>query len=104
MSFSEKLGKKLDYLKVGIIVSILLPIIVFILLWQFQYGEKGLAEIFRFMSRNSMQQNDLLIFSLLPNLLLFYFTNFQWRWDKFTTGLVAVTIILTIPVAVLIIW
>jgi hypothetical protein len=102
MGVIENLGKKLDSRMMGIIFGIVLPIIGFIVFWQWKHGEKTFSGLYHFMTSSSNNRNDLLIFSVIPNLLLFYFTNFQWRWDRFTTGLVGVTIVLTVVVALLI--
>lgn len=102
MRVIDNLGKKLDSRMMGIIFGIGLTIIGFVIFWQWKHGQSSLGELYNFMAASSNNRNDLLIFSVIPNLILFYFTNFQWRWDKFTTGLVMVTIILTVIVALLI--
>jgi hypothetical protein len=104
MGFSDKFGKKFDKTKIGVILGVIMPIIAFILFWQFKYGEKDAEQLYYYMSHNSGNRNDLLIFPLIPNLLLFYFTNFQWRWDKLTYGLVAATLALAIPIVISLIW
>lgn len=102
MGIINKLGNKLDKQKLGLLFGIVLPIIGFIIFWQWKHGQKSLSDIYRFMRSTSNNRNELLIFPIIPNLLLFYFTNFRWRWDRFTTGLVGVTIFLTVIVALLI--
>ncbi|WP_299205882.1 hypothetical protein [Brumimicrobium sp.] len=102
MGVINNLGKKLDKKVIGLIFGIVLPILGFVFFWQWKHDTKSLSEVYRFMASSSNNRNELLIFPVIPNLLLFYFTNFQWRWDKFTTGLVAVTIFLTVIVALLI--
>lgn len=104
MGFSEKFGKKLDKTPIGVICGVILPIIAFVVFWQYRYGAKDAEQLYYYMSHNSANRSDLLIFSLIPNLVLFYFTNFQWRWDKLTVGLVATTITLTIPIVISLIW
>ncbi|MEX2484502.1 MAG: hypothetical protein WED10_08080 [Brumimicrobium sp.] len=104
MSFSDKFEKKFDKTTVGVAFGIILPIIAFFLFWQFKYGDKDAEQLYYYMTYSSANRNDLLIFPLLPNLVLFYFTNFQWRWDKLTVGLVATTITLTVPVVISLVW
>lgn len=94
------LKAKLDKRSIGIATGLILPIIAFFLFWQFKYGEKSPEQLWYYMTLNSANRNDLMIFPLLPNLVIFYFTNFQWRWDNFTTGLVGTTILLAIPVVI----
>jgi hypothetical protein len=94
------LKAKLDKRSIGIAMGLILPIISFFLFWQFKYGEKSPEQLWYYMTLNSANRNDLMIFPLLPNLVIFYFTNFQWRWDNFTTGIVGTTILLAIPVVI----
>lgn len=94
------LKAKLDKRSIGIAMGLILPIISFFLFWQFKYGEKSPQQLWYYLTLNSANRNDLMIFPLLPNLVIFYFTNFQWRWDNFTTGIVGTTILLAIPVVI----
>ncbi len=94
------LKAKLDKRSIGIAMGLILPIISFFLFWQFKYGEKSPQQLWYYMTLNSANRNDLMIFPLLPNLVIFYFTNFRWRWDNFTTGIVGTTILLAIPVVI----
>ncbi|MDB2697680.1 hypothetical protein N9Y29_00745 [Crocinitomicaceae bacterium] len=94
------LKAKLDKRSIGIAMGLIIPIISFFLFWQFKYGEKSPQQLWYYMTLNSANRNDLMIFPLLPNLVIFYFTNFQWRWDNFTTGIVGTTILLAIPVVI----
>tara|TARA_B100000508_G_scaffold55003_3_gene42717 strand:- start:94948 stop:95259 length:312 start_codon:yes stop_codon:yes gene_type:complete len=100
MSLIDRLGKKLDKTSVGVIFALVLPIISFIIFWQVKYGQKDVEQLYYYMTLNSANRNDLMIFPLLPNMVIFYLTNFQWRWDKFTVGLVATTIILAVPTVI----
>ncbi|MGM0479580.1 MAG: hypothetical protein ACQERC_10185 [Bacteroidota bacterium] len=96
----EKWGKRMDYTWVGVLAAVVLPVIAFFLFWQIKYGEKDWEQLYYYITLNSANRNDLLIFPLLPNLVLFYFTNFQWRWDRFTLGIVATTVILAVPTVI----
>lgn len=96
----EKWGKRLDYTWIGVLLGVILPVIAFFIFWQIKYGEKDWEQLYYYITLNSANRNDLLIFPLLPNLVLFYFTNFQWRWDRFTLGIVATTVILAVPTVI----
>ena len=90
----EKL-KKMDRALIGVLIGALLPIIGFII----SYYVKTIGSDIDFngyVSRalHGDEQQDILIFSMLPNMFLFYFTNFRWNLMEFTKGLVAVTILL----------
>jgi len=100
----DKLGKKLDHRMAGVIAGILLTLIGFVVFWQWRHGQRSLGELYHYMVSSPSKRSDLLIFSVIPNLLLFYLVNFQWRWDRFTTGLVAVTIVFTVFIAILILF
>ncbi len=102
MGVIDKLGKKLDSRMMGIVFGIGLTIIGFVIFWQWKHGHRSLSGLYNYMAASPNKRSDILIFSIIPNLLLFYFANFQWRWDKFTTGLVTVTISLTAIIAILI--
>jgi len=102
MGVIDNLGKKLDKRSTGAIVAIVLTVIGFTIFWQWKHSDRTFSELYALLSASENNRNDMLVFSLIPNLLLFYFTNFQWRWDRFTTGLVGVTIILAVVVTLLI--
>ncbi|RFC53869.1 hypothetical protein [Brumimicrobium aurantiacum] len=102
MGVIDNLGKKLDSRPMGIVFGLVLPVFGFVIFWQWKHGARSFDELYHFLAASPNNRNDLLVFSVIPNLLLFYLTNFRWRWDKFTTGLVGVTIILSVVVASLI--
>ncbi|MBD3638754.1 MAG: hypothetical protein HUJ25_15480 [Crocinitomicaceae bacterium] len=90
----EKLAK-IDKLFIGIVTGSLLPIVGFLVSFPIktrsstvtfdQYVDLALTQ--------NPEQMDILIFSLIPNLLLFYFTNFRWKLNNFTQGLVGATVV-----------
>ncbi len=100
MKLMEKWGKRMDFTWVGVLLGVVFPVIAFFIFWQIKYGEKDWEQLYYYITLNSANRNDLLIFPLLPNLVLFYFTNFQWRWDRFTLGIVATTVILAVPTVI----
>ncbi len=94
MNISEKLAKY-DKLSIGIVVALILLILGFLL----SYFVKGypsqipLSRYTRYLFTGSPDRMDILIFSLLPNMLLFYFVNFQWKMYEFVKGIVGVSVI-----------
>jgi len=94
--------QKLDTRIAGILIGILFPLIVILVIWQTQMGDRTLGQFFRFLGSRSSLQNNILIMLVIPNMFVFYFTNFRWKMDKFTTGLVGTTIFLALVVAILI--
>ena len=91
---------KVDKTAYGLITGITLPILAFFLYWSWRHGEKDFSQLWNFMLLSSDNRNEILIFPLVPNLILFYFSNFTYRLDKFTVGLVGTTIFLAIPVVI----
>lgn len=90
----EKL-KKIDRTLIGVLIGAVLPVLGFII----SYYVKTVGTNFDFSAYinralNGNEQQDILIFSMLPNMFLFYFTNFRWNLMEFTKGLVAITILL----------
>ncbi|MDX1445096.1 hypothetical protein [Lishizhenia sp.] len=96
MSFKQKIDKPL----VGGIVALVLPVLGFLFFKELNYAHKPWDQLWRFMKASANNRNELVIFPLIPNLVLFYFSNYQWRWDKFTQGLVFVTVILGLGVVI----
>jgi len=102
MSFQTKLGKY-DTIIYGIIIGLILPIIGFII--SFFIKTRGIEITFSdyFFKRllHSEEKMDIIIFSMIPNMFLFYFVNFKWNMFEFTKGIVAVTLIMGILVVIL---
>lgn len=92
--------KKYDRAIYGVIVSAILPIVGFFI----SYPIKGWGLTFNEYTDIAFRPgiiNDVFIFSMIPNMLLFYFTNFRWNLNEFTKGLVAVTILLVVMMLVI---
>ncbi len=92
--------KKFDKWQIGALFAIIMPIIGFFFYWEWRFEGWSWERLYGFMKSSSDNRNNILIFPLVPNLIMFYFSNFQFRMDKFTQGLVGVTIILAIPVVI----
>lgn len=102
MKFFERLKKTLNKRYMGILFGITLPFIALFLLWKIQMNDRSLSEFIALIIKNTDLQTSLLTYSILPNMFIFYFVNFRWRWDNFTTGLVGSTIFLVLIIAALI--
>ena len=95
MSIADKL-KKYDTVMYGIIISIVLLILGFLLSYLIRTSgtEIPFSNYLKSLgSRNNPNRMDILIFSLLPNMFLFYFTNFRWQMYEFIKGQVGVSVI-----------
>jgi len=100
MSFVDKL-KKYDNVWVGIIAAIVLLVVGFLLSYLVKgYPAIGFSRYVGFLTNGSSDRMDILIFSLLPNMLLFYFTNFRWQFYEFVKGLVAVSVLFCLLIVV----
>ena len=92
---SEKLAKY-DKTLNGLIIGIILPIIGFFVSYLVKGGHISFDDYVSRAFGQSSDQQDILIFCLIPNMLMFYLSNFRWGLNEFTKGLVAVTIVLLI--------
>lgn len=88
--------KKVDQKKIGVIVGIVLPIVSFLIFAEVKYSHYDYSQLFKFMMRSTDNRHDLMIFPVLPNMVLFYFANYQMAIYKFTQGLVGVTILVAV--------
>jgi hypothetical protein len=101
MEFVDKI-KKYDKLSIGLIVGLVLPIIGFVLSYFIKTSgiEITFGEYFNKLIGDSPDKMDILIFTMIPNMFLFYFVNFKWKMYEFTKGIVGVTLILGIIVVI----
>ncbi|UKN02923.1 hypothetical protein K6119_05265 [Paracrocinitomix mangrovi] len=94
ISKMEKFLKKIDKIMFGIMAGILFAVIGFV--FYYFVKTRGLEVSFSdYMSlafTSNEQQQDVLMTCLIPNMFLFYFTNFRWQIYEFTKGLVGITV------------
>lgn len=95
--------QKLDKRSIGLIFGFLFPLIAIVALWEWKY-DGTMSEMLHFIRQRSSNKNSFVIFPILPNLVLFYFSNFRLRMYRFTEGLVALTVFYTVVIAILILW
>lgn len=97
--------KKLDEFKYGATLGLIFPFIGFLISFLVKGGDMDLNSYWEVISHtpNSSSiykdiyidaRQSTLVFCLMPNMLLFYFGYFQFKIDKFSKGLVGVTLIL----------
>ena len=91
----EKLAK-IDKVSIGLIFGIILPIIGFFASFMVKGGQVTFDEYVALAMNTNADQQDILIFCLIPNMFMFYLSNFRWQFNEFTKGLVGVTIVLLI--------
>lgn len=90
---------KIDKTYIGVSVGLILPLIAFVVYWKWNFlgtFEDYLSHILS----NSRNRNNPLVFSMIPNLVIFYFSNFQLKINNFTVGLVGATLLYTIPIVI----
>jgi hypothetical protein len=101
MSFSDKL-KKYDTVWHGIIVAIILVIVGFVLSYFVKgYPTVSFTRYLKLLSYGGSDRMDILIFSILPNMVLFYFTNFRWQLYEFIKGLVLVSVLFCLAIVMI---
>jgi len=87
--------QKFDKTLYGVIVGIVLPIIGFFISFPIKkLPTTSFSDYVSMTFATSDNQQDILIFCMIPNMLLFYFTNFRWNMYNLTKGLVGVTLVL----------
>ncbi len=99
MSIADKL-KKFDTVSYGVVVSIILLAVGFFVsfLVKTMGTDLTLSNYFNFLTYDNPERMDILIFSMIPNMFLFYFTNFQWQMYNFIKGLVGISVIFCLAI------
>ena len=91
--------QKLDKTIIGAIFGLLLPLISFVIYWQWNFLGT-FSEFIDYIMASARNRNNPLVFSMIPNLVIFYFSNFQLKINNFTVGLVGATLLYTIPIVI----
>lgn len=100
MSVIDRMGKKVDHVWVGVVFALVIPVIAFFVFWKIKYSFMDAERLYYYMSSDAGNRKEMLVMPLIPNMVAFYFSNFQWRWDRFTVGLVATTLVLVVPIVI----
>lgn len=90
--------RKMDKVLYGVIAGLILPVIGFFISYPIMKTPWLTFEKYVWYAMYTENQQNILIFCMIPNMLLFYFTNFRWDWGNFTKGLVGVTLVLMLGV------
>ena len=95
--------QKYDKMSYGLILGLTLPIIGFIMSYGIKTMDMYDITLGKYISNyiSSGDKMDITIFSMLPNMLLFYFVNFKWSMYEFTKGIVGVTLVMGITVVIM---
>ena len=100
----EKL-KKYDRPMYGLIIGLILPILGFLISYPILTRGPGHAEWdfqrYMYYAIYGIERQTILIFCMLPNMFLFYFSNYRLNMIEFTKGLVAITLLLGIMLIIL---
>ena len=99
-----KWTKKYDKVSLGMIAGLIFPIIGFYIAYLVKGGDSFLSfwyMIYKDTSSDSVGielyrnlKKEVLTYCLLSNMVLFYPTFFIWKMDRFSKGIVGVTILL----------
>lgn len=85
--------EKIDKTSYGIITALVLGIIGFLISFLVKgYGVVTFNQFLYYAYTDNPEKNDILILSLIPNMLMFYLVNFQWKLGDFTKGFVGTVI------------
>ena len=95
----EKLNKAL----IGVLIGAILPMVGFLISYPIKTRGTNIdfSGYIDMALHSTANQQDILIFCMLPNMFLFYFTNFRWGMYEFTKGLVATTLLLGIGLVIM---
>jgi hypothetical protein len=91
--------QKIDKTYIGVIFGLILPLVAFVVYWKLNFLGT-FEEYLSFILASSGNRNNPLVFSMIPNLIIFYFSNFQLKVINFTVGLVGATLFYTIPIVI----
>ena len=89
--------KRFDKTYWGVIAGLILPVIGFFVYYFIKTRNADVdIETYIGMALNSHSdyQQDILITCMIPNMFMFYLTNFQWKIYDATKGLVAITLLM----------
>lgn len=86
--------EKYDKVIYGILAGIILPVIGFFVSYPIKRLPTTSFSEYVTYAMGGENQQDILIFCMIPNMFLFYFTNFRWNAYNLTKGLVGVTLVL----------
>jgi hypothetical protein len=98
----DKQTQKYNKVGFGLIVGLILPIIGFIASYyiKVRIPNYTITDYFMSLLMDSPDKMDIIISSMLPNMLLFYFVNFRWGMYEFTKGIVGITLLMGILVVI----
>tara|TARA_B100000809_G_scaffold217483_1_gene223676 strand:- start:133 stop:447 length:315 start_codon:yes stop_codon:yes gene_type:complete len=101
MNIIEKI-KKYDKISFGLTIGLLLPVIGFVVSYFIKAAplEITFGDYFTNHLLHSEDKMDIIIFSMIPNMFLFYFVNFKWAMYEFTKGIVGITLVMGILVVI----
>ena len=77
----------------GIISGAIGPVIGFFVGYYFKLSSKAPISTYWRYLWDTMFQDEIFTFAMLPNMFLFFFFFFQWKHDQSSKGLVAVSLI-----------
>jgi hypothetical protein len=90
---------KIDKISWGVLLGLILPLISFVVYWKLNFLGT-FDEFITHILASSRNRNNPLVFSMIPNLVVFYLSNFQLKINNFTVGLVGSTLFYTIPIVI----
>ncbi|CAG5083958.1 hypothetical protein [Parvicella tangerina] len=91
----EETKERLDKIWFGLVIGGVLPVIGFFVskLFKDKEGSYSLKGYWNLLVGQNDYYLDILIFSLIPNLLAFYLFFFMWKMDQAVKGLIFMTLI-----------
>jgi hypothetical protein len=104
---NKKLYHKINHVKIGFMTGLILPILGFFIGFLAKGGDLSISTFWHIFTQNHElvsnsglkgiyqdTRQSTLMFCLLANMLAFYFSFFLYKIDRFSRGLVSITLIL----------
>lgn len=86
--------KKYDTTLMGLILALVLPIITYLILYFIKANHLSFTEFTYLVFNSASYRVNVLTMCILPNMFLFYFVNFRFHMNKFTKGLVIISLLI----------
>lgn len=96
----EAFLKKYDTLLIGILLATVLPIITYLICYTAKSSYMDIGEFTAQVFNNRSYRINVLTMCVLPNMFLFYFVNFRYHMGQFTKGLVIVSLLIGVAIAI----
>jgi hypothetical protein len=86
--------KKYDTTFMGLVLALVLPILTYFIFYGIKANHLSISEFTYLVFNSASYRVNVLTLCVLPNMFLFYFVNFRFHMNKFTKGLVIISLLI----------